>query len=63
MKIISILGSTGSFGTQTIEVIQRMNSEFDVKYLSANNNVDLLVLHEMSPGIVDDVSMGHSLIL
>ncbi len=43
MKTISILGSTGSIGTQTIEVIQRMDGEFQVKYLSAHNNVDLLI--------------------
>jgi 1-deoxy-D-xylulose-5-phosphate reductoisomerase len=43
MKNISILGSTGSIGTQTIEVIQRMPEEFKVKYLSAHRNVDLLI--------------------
>jgi len=43
MKTISILGSTGSIGTQTIEVIQRMDGEFQVKYLSAHNNVHLLI--------------------
>ena len=43
MKTISILGSTGSIGTQTIDVIQRMDGEFQVKYLSAHNNVDLLI--------------------
>ena len=43
MKNISILGSTGSIGTQTIEVIQRMPDEFKVKYLSAHRNVDLLI--------------------
>ncbi|MBT5955760.1 MAG: 1-deoxy-D-xylulose-5-phosphate reductoisomerase, partial [Candidatus Marinimicrobia bacterium] len=43
MKIISILGSTGSIGTQTIDVIRRMPDEFKVKYLSAHRNVDLLI--------------------
>ena len=43
MKTISILGSTGSIGKQTIEVIERMNDEFQIKYLSAHNNVDLLI--------------------
>ena len=43
MKKISILGSTGSIGTQTIEVIQRIDDEFQVKYLSANNNVNHLI--------------------
>jgi len=43
MKTISILGSTGSIGKQTIEVIERMNDEFQIKYLSGHNNVDLLI--------------------
>ena len=43
MKTISILGSTGSIGTQTIEVIQRMDDNFQVKYLSAYHNVGLLI--------------------
>lgn len=43
MKTISILGSTGSIGTQTIEVIRRMEGEFQIKYLSAHCNVELLI--------------------
>ena len=41
MKNISILGSTGSIGTQTIDVINRLPNKFKVLYLSANNNVEL----------------------
>ncbi len=43
MKTLSILGSTGSIGTQTIDVIQRMPDEFQVKYLSAHRNTNLLI--------------------
>ena len=43
MKNISILGSTGSIGTQSIEVINRMKNQYNVKYLSANKNVQLLL--------------------
>ncbi len=42
-KQIAILGSTGSIGTQTLEVISDNNSLFEVYALTANNNVDLLI--------------------
>ena len=42
MKSISILGSTGSIGTQTLDVIRRSPGEFKVVGLTANTNVDLL---------------------
>ncbi|MFP4016135.1 MAG: 1-deoxy-D-xylulose-5-phosphate reductoisomerase [Halanaerobiales bacterium] len=42
MKKIVVLGSTGSIGTQTLEVIDHLNGEWDVLGLTANNNLDLL---------------------
>ncbi len=42
-KNIAILGSTGSIGTQALEVISENESLFDVYALTANNNVDLLI--------------------
>jgi 1-deoxy-D-xylulose-5-phosphate reductoisomerase len=42
-KRIAILGSTGSIGTQTLEVIAQNPDHFEVEVLTANNNVDLLV--------------------
>ncbi len=42
MKNISILGSTGSIGTQTLEVISCFPDKFKVVGLSAGNNIDLL---------------------
>lgn len=41
MKKIAILGSTGSIGTQTLEVV-RDNPELEVVGLSAGKNIDLL---------------------
>ena len=41
MKKISILGSTGSIGTQTLEVV-RENGDISVLGLAAGNNIDLL---------------------
>ena len=42
-KQIAILGSTGSIGTQALEVISANGSLFEVYALTANNNVDLLI--------------------
>ena len=41
-KKIAILGSTGSVGTQTLEVISKHPNHFEVETLTANNNVELL---------------------
>ncbi|MDX1284242.1 MAG: 1-deoxy-D-xylulose-5-phosphate reductoisomerase, partial [Draconibacterium sp.] len=43
MKRIAILGSTGSIGTQSLEVIEQNPDAFEVEVLTANNNVDLLI--------------------
>lgn len=40
---IAILGSTGSIGTQTLEVIDRHTDKFEVEVLTAQNNADLLI--------------------
>ncbi len=42
-KRIAILGSTGSIGTQSLEVIGKNPEQFEVEVLTANNNVDLLI--------------------
>lgn len=39
---IAILGSTGSIGTQTLDVVRRHRDLFEVEMISANNNADLL---------------------
>jgi len=41
-KRIAILGSTGSIGTQTLEVIDETPQHFQVKILTANSNSELL---------------------
>lgn len=41
-KNIVILGSTGSIGTQTLEVVRRNKNRLHVEALSANSNVDLM---------------------
>ncbi|OMF36773.1 1-deoxy-D-xylulose-5-phosphate reductoisomerase [Paenibacillus sp. FSL H8-0548] len=43
MKKISILGSTGSIGTQTLDIISHDPDRYKVVGLSAGSNVDLLI--------------------
>jgi 1-deoxy-D-xylulose-5-phosphate reductoisomerase len=43
MKTIGILGSTGSVGKQSLEVISNNKDKFSVKFLAANSNVNLLI--------------------
>ena len=54
MKTISILGATGSIGTQTLEVVRRYPEEFRVAALTGNRNLDLLEeeAREFSPKVV-----------
>lgn len=42
-KRIAILGSTGSIGRQTLDVIRQHSDLFQVELLTANNSADLLV--------------------
>jgi 1-deoxy-D-xylulose-5-phosphate reductoisomerase len=42
-KHIAILGSTGSIGTQALEVIAAHREKFEVEVLTAQNNADLLI--------------------
>ena len=42
MKYITVLGSTGSIGTQTLEIASELPDKFKVVALSAGRNIDLL---------------------
>ena len=42
-RTLAILGSTGSIGTQALEVVSEHSDLFEVYALTANNNVDLLI--------------------
>ena len=42
MKKITILGSTGSIGTQSLEVIEKLKDEFEVIALSCGRNIELV---------------------
>ena len=54
MKRIAILGSTGSIGTQALNVIRRHRDEMAVEVLCAGSNADLLIAQalEFDPNVV-----------
>lgn len=54
MKRIAILGSTGSIGTQALNVIRRHPDRFSVEVLCAGHNADLLIAQalEFDPNAV-----------
>lgn len=53
-KKISILGSTGSIGTQTLEIVRENSTELKVVALAAGSNIELLEkqIREFKPEIV-----------
>ena len=54
MKQIAILGSTGSIGTQTLDVVRQNPEAFSVYALSAHRSIDLLIKQalEFNPAVV-----------
>lgn len=60
-KRIAILGSTGSIGTQTLEVIAAHPEAFEVEVLTAHQNAELLVeqARRFKPNAVVVVDEGH----
>ncbi|NLA12358.1 MAG: 1-deoxy-D-xylulose-5-phosphate reductoisomerase, partial [Firmicutes bacterium] len=42
MKRVALLGSTGSIGRQTLEVIENLGSDYRVVALTAKSNRELL---------------------
>lgn len=53
-KQISILGSTGSIGTQTLEVIEKINERFELYAISGGDNISLLMqqIQRFNPKVV-----------
>ena len=54
MKKISLLGSTGSIGTNVLDVIERNPEQFQILGMSAGNNVDLFAkqIRKFKPRVV-----------
>lgn len=42
-KQIAILGSTGSIGTQALQVIEEQSDQYEAYVLTANNRVEELI--------------------
>lgn len=53
-KSVAILGSTGSIGTQALDVVRSFPDKFEVSALTASNSVDLLIRQalEFKPEVV-----------
>ena len=51
---IALLGSTGSIGSQTLDIVSRFPDEFTVEALIAGNNIDLLTIQakQFQPDVV-----------
>ena len=63
MKRISILGSTGSIGTQTLDIVAQYPEQFRIVGLAAGRNVKMLArqIHQFQPQIVaisDESKLG-----
>jgi 1-deoxy-D-xylulose-5-phosphate reductoisomerase len=59
LKYISILGATGSIGTQTLDVIRKEKDNFSLEGISVNKNVNMTIqiINEFSPkhvAVMDD---------
>ena len=54
MKKIAVLGSTGSIGTQTLDIVRNYSDELQVVALAAGSNVDLMEkqVREFQPKVV-----------
>ena len=61
MKRIAILGSTGSIGTQALDVIEQHSDLFEAYVLTANNNAELLIeqARRFQPEIVVIANEAH----
>lgn len=55
------MGSTGSIGTQTLDVVRSHSDKFEVEVLTAQNNADLLIAQaiEFQPNAVVIVNEAH----
>ncbi|NRB07548.1 MAG: 1-deoxy-D-xylulose-5-phosphate reductoisomerase [Richelia sp.] len=54
MKAITLLGSTGSIGTQTLDIVTQYPEQFRIVGLAAGNNVEILAaqVRQFQPSIV-----------
>jgi 1-deoxy-D-xylulose-5-phosphate reductoisomerase len=62
---IALLGSTGSIGTQALDIISKYPDRFQVEVLVAGNNIDLLIeqAHKFQPDSVVIANSDHYRVL
>ena len=58
---VSLVGSTGSIGTQSIEVIEQCPDRFDVVAIGAHRSVDLLAAQGRLAGTATGELMTYAL--
>ena len=63
MRVLSVLGSTGSIGTQTLEVVRQNPSDFKVASLTCGSNIDILYeqileFHPQAVSVFDEKKAG-----
>jgi 1-deoxy-D-xylulose-5-phosphate reductoisomerase len=60
-KRLAILGSTGSIGTQALEVVLEQKDRFEIEVLTAHRNADLLIeqaiAHQPNVVVIDEESL------
>jgi 1-deoxy-D-xylulose-5-phosphate reductoisomerase len=61
LKRLAILGSTGSIGTQTLDVVSQYPDRFSVEALAAGNNLKLLIAQarKFKPSVVSVANPAH----
>lgn len=65
MKKIIVLGSTGSIGVNTLEILRKFPDKFQVEALAANTNIDLLEeqIHEFKPRFAGVTNLERAAVL
>ncbi|MBB6443875.1 1-deoxy-D-xylulose-5-phosphate reductoisomerase [Bacillus benzoevorans] len=58
MKYISLLGATGSIGTQTVDILKNHRKEFSLAAMSVGRNIPLArkIIHDLSPELVSTIN-------
>ena len=54
LQPFSVLGSTGSIGTQTLDIVREHRDKFEIVGLAAGSNIDLFAeqIREFQPSLV-----------
>nr|WP_295970396.1 1-deoxy-D-xylulose-5-phosphate reductoisomerase [uncultured Bacillus sp.] len=58
MKYVSLLGATGSIGTQTVDILKNHRDEFSLAAMSVGRNISLArkIIHDLTPELVSTLN-------